>query len=215
MQDAAGLLLGALVDVDALEAGQRLERAERQLGVDDQAHPGREQGVAAVQGDVPRRAGGHDGLLGEVGVDDPQCAEVGSAAVQRGQQRQVVAGDLGDVPVPVDQALRSLAAGAVAGEQAAGNHLGALDDRRHRHGHGGVAAGGNDRLPPQHPGADAHGAGAGHPAPDATGAAAPHEQDLVGVVAGGLDLVVRRGLRRRGRRATGTRSVATSISIST
>ena len=54
VEDAAGLLLGALVDVGALEPGQGLERAERQLGVDDQAHPRGEQGVAPVQRQVPR-----------------------------------------------------------------------------------------------------------------------------------------------------------------
>jgi hypothetical protein len=42
VQDAARLLLGAGVDVLALEAGERLQHAEGEVGVDDERHPRRD-----------------------------------------------------------------------------------------------------------------------------------------------------------------------------
>ena len=54
VQDAAGLLLGAGSTSVALEAGQRLQHAEGQVGVDEQRHPRREQRVAAEQRHEPR-----------------------------------------------------------------------------------------------------------------------------------------------------------------
>jgi hypothetical protein len=43
VQDLAGLLLAAGLDLGALEAGQRAQRAQRETGVQQQSHPRREQ----------------------------------------------------------------------------------------------------------------------------------------------------------------------------
>ena len=90
VQDAARLLLVVGPDVLALEAGQRLQGAEGQLGVDQQRHPGGQQRVAAEQGHEPRGAGGHHRPLRVVGVEDPQGPEVLGAAGHHGPQALVV-----------------------------------------------------------------------------------------------------------------------------
>ena len=61
---------------------QRLQRAEREVGVDEHRHPRREQRVAAEQRHEPRRAGGDDGPVGVLGIEEPQRGEVLGRAVR-------------------------------------------------------------------------------------------------------------------------------------
>ena len=62
----------------ALRRGQRLERAEGELGAERQQHPGRPQRVAAEQREEPRAAGRREASPGRP-VGEKQTAEVGQA----------------------------------------------------------------------------------------------------------------------------------------
>ena len=153
---------------------------------------------------MPGRAGGHDGLPGEVGVDDPQRAEVVGAAVQRGQQREVVAASPGGRA----GASRPGAAPTRCGRRRRAPAACRARPRRPRRSAPRPrctvvpAAGGHDRLPPQHRRVRAR--RRRRPVtrhPIATGAAAPHAAGpRRGRSPAGLDLVVVAEARRRGRR---------------
>ena len=129
MQDAAGLLVVAGIDLVALEPGQGLEHAERQIGGDEQCHPGGDQRVPAEHGHEPRCAGRHHHPLGEIGVEDAQRTEILRAAVDDLLQTGVVRLHLGHPPPPLSEPLgwcgprRLLAAPILRLED------GAVDDR--------------------------------------------------------------------------------------
>ena len=105
VKDLPGLLLGSGVHLTALEARQRLQHAERDVGIDQQRHPPRQQRVAAVQVHRPRRAGGHDHRLGSLGVEDPQRPEVLDALGDRRRERRMVGVDVGSAPAPLGETL--------------------------------------------------------------------------------------------------------------
>ncbi len=90
VQDPPGLFLGPGVGLGALEAGERLQHAEREIGVDGHRHPRREQRVATEQRHEPRRAGGDHGAFGMLRVEHAQRTEVfGAAGDDRGEMRVI------------------------------------------------------------------------------------------------------------------------------
>ena len=105
VEDAARLLLASRVDVLALEPGQGLQDPERQVGVDEQRHPRRDERVAAEHRHEPRRAGRQHDALGIVGVEDPQRPEVLGARGDDGPQAVVIGLDLGHLATPLGQSL--------------------------------------------------------------------------------------------------------------
>ena len=105
VEDATGLLVAPRVDVLALEAGQGLQDAERQVGVDEQRHPRRDERVATEDRHEPRRPRRQHHPLGVVGVEDPERSEVLGARGDHGPQSVVVGLDLGHLAAPLGQAL--------------------------------------------------------------------------------------------------------------
>lgn len=86
VQDLARLLVAAGLDLGALEAGERAQRAQRQSGVQQQRHPRGEQRVAPEHRHEPRRPGRDGDPVGMLGVEDAQRAQVLLGALQeRGQ----------------------------------------------------------------------------------------------------------------------------------
>ncbi len=100
MQDATGLLLSAGIDLQALEPGERLQRSEGEVGIDEHRHPRRDQRIAAEQRHEPRRARGHDGAVGEFGIEDAQAGQVLGRTVEQRPELVVVARDGGHTCTP-------------------------------------------------------------------------------------------------------------------
>ena len=100
VENAAGLLLGDRIHLAALVQREGLERAQREVAVDEHRHPRREQGVAPEEGHEPRRAGGHDGALGVVGIEEPQRGQVLGGAGDEGGEGVVISGDRREVAPP-------------------------------------------------------------------------------------------------------------------
>ena len=105
VQDPARLLVAAGIDVLALEAGQRLEDAEGEVGVDQQGHPGGDEGVPTEDGHEPGSSGGHDHPFGEVRIEDAQRPQVLGAAGEDVAQAFVIGFHLGHLAAPAGQAL--------------------------------------------------------------------------------------------------------------
>ena len=128
-RDAARLFFCARVVLGALQPRQRLENADGEVGVDEQRRPRGEHRVAGVERHRPRNAGGDDGTLGDVGVEDAQRAEVVGAARHRRCQAGVVGADLRQPAPPARQPLRGPLVGRAASEVRF--EVGAVDLRRH------------------------------------------------------------------------------------
>jgi hypothetical protein len=178
MGDAAGLLLGALVDVAPLEAGQGLDGAQRQLRVEDQAHVRGEDGVAPAQRQEPRGAGRDHGPLGEVRVENPQAAKVVGAASQGGEQSVVIGGHLGHAALPAVQPPTRLAPLHRRAQRVPRRQLRPGDDGRDHDAEGSGSAGGDDRLPGQEARRHHDALGGADPAPQPRSTLAASEDQL-------------------------------------
>ena len=146
VEDPTGLLVVAGVDVGALEPGQGLEHAAGQVGIDQQGHPGGEQGVAPEHGHEPRRTGRHHHPLGKVGIEDPQRAEVLGAAGDHLLQPRVVGLDLGHLAAPLGQALARASPGRPVGRTGTWGRRRPVDDRADLDAGRPLAPGGHDDL---------------------------------------------------------------------
>jgi hypothetical protein len=146
VEDAPGLLVGAGVDLLALEAGEGLEDAEGEVGVDDQRHPRGDERVAPEQRHEPRRPCGDDDPVGVVGVEDAQGPEVLGAAVHDGAKALVVGVELRRLGPPARQALDGGRPLDGMPAQVAGLDLLGLDDGRDLHTRAPGALGRHDHL---------------------------------------------------------------------
>ena len=178
VQDPPRLLLGAVVDLRALEAGERLEHAEGEVGVGDERHPCREDRVAAKERHEPRRAGRDDGAFGEVRVEYPQCTEVLGAAGDDVAEHQVVGLDERHLPPPLLQALGGR--GPLDGAAAPVPRLDLLvvDARRNLDAHRPLATRRHDDLERHHVAGNAPVLARRHPNAPADRALAAAERDL-------------------------------------
>ncbi len=105
VEDLPGLLLGPRVELAALEPCQGLEDAERDVGVDQQRHPPRQQRVAAVEVHRPRRSGRHHHRLGSFRVEDPQRPQILDALGDRGREGGVVGVHVRSTAAPLGEPL--------------------------------------------------------------------------------------------------------------
>ena len=138
VEDLAGLLFGGRVVDAALAPGQGAQRPRGQVGAERSRQPGRPQGVAAEEGQVPRRAGRRERVGRRVRVGQHQLGEVGEG-VLHDEVEPPVGGPGADV-APVDEvpAGRGVEVGVGgAGDRhlgdpagaAAGRHVGVPDER--------------------------------------------------------------------------------------
>jgi hypothetical protein len=77
VEDPSGLLLGTFHDLGPLRVRQLGQHTGRELVIEGQRHPAREDGVAAEQRHEPGCARGDHDPIDVVGIEDPQRPQIG------------------------------------------------------------------------------------------------------------------------------------------
>ena len=115
----------------ALEARERLQRAEREVGIDEHRHPRRDQRVTTEERHEPRRAGRDDGAVGELRVEDAQPGEVARRPLEQRAELIVVGRHHRQPPRPLLEPLDRGRALDRLTAQVARRDLLVADHRRH------------------------------------------------------------------------------------